>query len=77
MFTGDGPRGAGDFLMAALYRAGLANQPFARSTDDGLSLQGVFLSAIARCAPPKNRPHLRGDPVLPSLFGRGNPDPRA
>ena len=56
MFTGDGPRGAGDFLMAALYRAGLANQPFARSADDGLSLRGVFLSAIARCAPPKNRP---------------------
>ncbi|MBC7318855.1 uracil-DNA glycosylase [Candidatus Bipolaricaulota bacterium] len=56
MFTGDGPRGAGDFLMAALHRAGLANQPFARSADDGLSLRGVFLSAICRCAPPQNRP---------------------
>lgn len=56
MFTGDGPRGAGDFLMAALHRAGLANQPFARSPDDGLSLFGVFLSAIVRCAPPQNRP---------------------
>jgi len=56
MFTGDGPRGAGDFLMAALHRAGLANQPFARSKDDGLALFGVFLSAICRCAPPQNRP---------------------
>ena len=56
MFTGDGPRGAGDFLIAALHRAGLANQPFARAADDGLSLQGVFLSAICRCAPPQNRP---------------------
>lgn len=56
MFTGDGPRGAGDFLMAALFRAGLASQPFARSVDDGLFLRGVFLSAICRCAPPGNRP---------------------
>lgn len=56
MFTGDGPRGAGDFLISALHRAGLANQPFARSADDGLELYGVFLSAIVRCAPPQNRP---------------------
>lgn len=57
MFTGDGPHGAGDFLMAALHRAGLANQPFARSLHDGLRLSGVFLSAICRCAPPRNRPN--------------------
>ncbi len=56
MFTGDGPRGAGDFLLSALHRAGLASQPFAHSADDGLSLFGVFLSAIVRCAPPQNRP---------------------
>ncbi len=56
MFTGDGPRGAGDFLMSALHRAGLTSQPFARSADDGLELYGVFLSAIVRCAPPENRP---------------------
>lgn len=56
MFTGDGPRGAGDFLMAALHRAGLANLPYARARDDGLTLSGVFLSAICRCAPPQNRP---------------------
>lgn len=56
MFTGDGPRGASDFLMSALHRAGLANQPFSRSAADGLALRGVFLSAICRCPPPGNRP---------------------
>ncbi len=56
MFTGDGPHGAGDFLMAALHRASLANQPFSRSRHDGLQLCGVFLSAVVRCAPPQNRP---------------------
>lgn len=55
MFTGDSPRGAGDFLMAALFRAGLANKPIARSRDDGLRLTGVFLTAVGRCAPPQNR----------------------
>ncbi len=56
MFTGDGPRGAGDFLMAALHRAGLASLPYARARDDGLELFGVYLSAVVRCAPPGNRP---------------------
>lgn len=56
MFTGDGPRGAGDFLMAALHRAGLASIPYSRARDDGLELFGVYLSAVVRCAPPKNRP---------------------
>ena len=31
VFTGDGPGGSGDFLMAALYRAGFSNIPTARS----------------------------------------------
>ncbi len=56
MFTGDGPYGAGNFLMAALHRAGLANQPFSCSQDDGLSLYGVYLTAVVRCAPPGHRP---------------------
>lgn len=54
-FTGDA---SGGFLYPALYKAGFANQPEAVSRDDGLRLNDVYITAVARCAPPDNKPSL-------------------
>lgn len=54
LFTGDE---SARFLMKALHATGFANQPTSRSKDDGLTLDGCYITAAVRCVPPDNKPN--------------------
>jgi uracil-DNA glycosylase family 4 len=53
MFTGDR---SGEWLYGTLYKFHFSNRPISSSTDDDLELKDCFVTAVARCAPPANKP---------------------
>jgi uracil-DNA glycosylase family 4 len=55
IFTGDR---SGDWLYESLYRYGFASSPFSIARDDGLRVRKAYICAVARCAPPGNKPTL-------------------
>ncbi|MGB0123097.1 MAG: uracil-DNA glycosylase [Silvibacterium sp.] len=52
-FTGDG---SGNFLYPVLYETGFASQPTSTGLDDGMELNGLWITSVVRCAPPDNKP---------------------
>ena len=66
IFTGDR---SGDWLFSSMHRTGFANQPTSVSRDDGLRLEGAWITAPVRCAPPDNKPTVEErDTCFPYLL---------
>jgi uracil-DNA glycosylase family 4 len=75
VFTGDR---SGDWLYAALHRAGYANRAASVARDDGLALGDAYVTTVVRCAPPDNKPTPRErDRCLPYLVSELERLPRA
>lgn len=53
-FTGDG---AGEVLYRALFHHGYANRETVVDRNDGLKLEGVYITNAVKCVPPQNRPN--------------------
>lgn len=68
VFTGDSRGVSGELLFAALHRAGYSPRPRSVDAGDGLRLDGCYITAVNRCAPPANRPTTaERDACLPFL----------
>jgi uracil-DNA glycosylase family 4 len=81
-FTGDA---AGVLLYATLTKFGLVTGHYDARSDDGLALDGVFITNAVRCVPPANKPttteihscrpflvdHLRALPALKIVIALG------
>jgi len=52
-FTGDR---SGDFLFGGLHRTGFSDKAVSRTIDDDVRLDGLWITAAVRCAPPQNKP---------------------
>jgi len=53
VFTGDR---SGDLLYRVLHATGFASQAASLSREDGLRLNGAYITAAVHCAPPGNKP---------------------
>jgi uracil-DNA glycosylase family 4 len=56
MFTGDG---SAQFLVGMLHKFDFANQSTSERVNDGLVLKDAYMTAVVRCAPPRNKPTLK------------------